>query len=82
MPKSRYCPHSINCTLHLHHFLGGSGIKNPHANAGDPGLVPQSGKSPGEGNGKPLQYFCLGNPKDREAWQATIHGVTKESDRT
>ena len=55
---------------------------NLPANAGDVGLTPGLGKSPGEGNGKPLQYFCLGNPKDREAWQATIHGVTKESDRT
>ena len=81
MPKSRYCPHSINGTLHLRHFLGGSGIKNPHANAGDPGSVPQSEKSPGEGNGKPLQYSCLGNIMDRGAWQATIHGVT-ESDTT
>ena len=57
-------------------------VTNLPANAGDVGLTPGLGKSPGEGNGKPLQYFCLGNPKDREAWQATIHGVTKESDRT
>ena len=57
-------------------------VKNLPANAGDVGLTPGLGKSPGEGNGNPLQYFCLGNPKDREAWQATIHGVTKESDRT
>ena len=39
-------------------------------------------KIPGEGNGKPLQYSCLGNPMDREAWQATVHGVAKESDMT
>ena len=55
-------------------------VKNPPANAGeirDAGLIPGSGRSPGEGNGYPLQYSCLENPKDREAWQATVHGVTK-----
>ena len=41
------------------------------------GLIPGSGRSPGEGNGNPLQYSCLGNPKDRGAWRATIHGITK-----
>ena len=45
-------------------------------NAGDPGLIPGSGRSPGEGNGNPLQYSCLENPMDRGAWQATVHGVT------
>ena len=45
--------------------------------AGDVGLVPGSGKSPGEGNGNPLQYSCLGNPMDRGAWQTTVRGVTK-----
>ena len=53
---------------------------NPTANTGDAkdvGLIPGSGRSPGVGNGKPLQYSCLGNPMDREAWQATVHGVTK-----
>ena len=44
---------------------------------GDPGLIPQSGKSTGEGNGNPLQYSCLGNPMDRGVWQATVHGVTR-----
>ena len=44
---------------------------------GDPGSIPGSGRSPGEGNGKPLQYYCLGNPMDRAAWQATVHEVTK-----
>ena len=44
---------------------------------GRPGLDPWSGKSPGEGNGNPLQYSCLENPMDRGAWQATVHGVTK-----
>ena len=43
----------------------------------DAGLIPRSGRSPGEGNGKPLQYSCLENPMDRGAWWATVHGVTK-----
>ena len=47
------------------------------ANAGDMGSIPRSGRSPGGGNGNPFQYFCLRNPKDREAWQATVHGVIK-----
>ena len=46
-------------------------VKNLPANAGDVGLIPGSGRSPGEGHGNPLQYFCLGNPRDRGAWQAT-----------
>ena len=50
--------------------------------AGDMGLVPGLGRSPGKGNGSPLQDTCLGNPVDREAWQATVHGVAKESDTT
>ena len=45
--------------------------------AGDPGLISGSGKSPGEGNGNPLQYSCLENPMDRGAWQATVHEVTR-----
>ena len=56
--------------------------KNPPANAEDKGSIPGSRRSPGEGNGNPLQYSCLGNPIDRGAWQATVHGVTKESDVT
>ena len=47
---------------------GGSGVKNPPANAGDMGSIPGSGISPGEGNGNPLQDSCLGNPMDRGAW--------------
>ena len=46
-------------------------------NAGDMGLVPGLGRFPGEKNGYPLQYSCLGNPMDRRAWQATVHGVSK-----
>ena len=58
-------------------FPGGSVVKNPPANAGDVGLIPGSGRSPGEGNGNPLPYSCLGNPMDREAWRATVQGVAK-----
>ena len=54
-------------------FPGGSVVKNPPANAGDTGLVPELGRSPGEGNGNPLQYSCLGNPTDRGDWQDTVH---------
>ena len=50
--------------------------------AGDLGLIPVLGRSLGEGNGSPFQYSCLGNPMDRGAWQATVHGVVKESDLT
>ena len=57
-------------------------VKNPPANAGDAGSIPGSGRSPGEGNGNPLQYSCLGNSMDRGAWQATVHEVAKESDTT
>ena len=46
-------------------------------NAGDPGLIPGLGRSPGEGNGNPLQYCHLENPMDRGAWQATVHGVIR-----
>ena len=46
-------------------------------NAGDPGLIPRSGRSPGEENGNPLQYSCLENPMDRGAWEATVHGVKR-----
>ena len=60
-------------------FLGGSVVKNPPSNARDVGSIPGSGRSPGEGNGNPLQYSCLENPVDRGAWWAPVHGVT-ESD--
>ena len=55
-------------------------VKNPPANAGDmrdTGSIPGSGRSPGVENGNPLQYSCLKNPVDREAWWATVHGVAK-----
>ena len=50
-------------------------------NAGDPGSIPGSGRSPGEGNGNPLQDSCLENPMDREAWWAIVHGVVKSQTR-
>ena len=55
-------------------------VKNPPANAGDirdVGLISESGRSPGGGNGNPLQYSCLENPVDRVAWWATVHKVEK-----
>ena len=60
-------------------FPGGSVVKNPQANAGNVDLIPGSGRSPGEGNGSLLQCSCLGNPMDRGAWRAVVHGVAKES---
>ena len=62
-------------------FPGGSVVKNSPTNAGDTGSISGLGRFPGEGNGNPLQDSCLGNPMDRGAWQATVHGVT-ESDTT
>ena len=59
-----------------------SAVKDLPANAGDAGSIPGSGRSPGGLNGNPLQYSRLGNPMDRGAWQATVHGVAKESDTT
>ena len=56
--------------------------KEPVCNAGDMGLIPGSGRSPGEGNDNPLQYSCLGNPMVRGTWWAAVHGVAKESDTT
>ena len=56
---------------------GGSDSKEPTCNAGNPGLIPGWGRSPGEGNGFPLQYSCLENSMDTGAWQATVRGITK-----
>ena len=58
-------------------FLGGSDGKASVYNAGDPDSIPGLGRSPGEGNGNPLQDYCLENPMDRGTWQATVHGVVK-----
>ena len=58
-------------------FPGGSDGKESACNAGDTGLIPGSGISPGEGNGNPLQYSCLENSMDRGIWWATVHGVAR-----
>ena len=58
-------------------FPGGSVIKNLPANTEDLGSIPGSERSLGEGNGNPLQHSCLVNPRDRGAWQATLHGVAR-----
>ena len=58
-------------------FPCGSDGKASASNAGDPGSIPGLGRSPGEGNGNPLQYAGLENPMDRGAWQAMVHGVAK-----
>ena len=58
-------------------FPSSSDGKESACNAGDPGLIPGLGRSPGGGKGYPLQYSCLGNSMDEGAWWATVHGVTK-----
>ena len=62
------------------HFLGGSDSKESACNAGGQGLIPGLGKSPGERNGYPLQYSCLENSTDREAWWAKVHGIRVKHD--
>ena len=65
-------------------FSGGAVARNPPANEGDAedsGSIPESGRSPGAGNGTPLQYSCLENPMDRGAWWAAVHGVAKSRTR-
>ena len=57
---------------------GGTVVSNPPGNSRDAGSIPGLGKCPEEGNGNPLQYSCLGNPVETEAWWAIVHGVTKE----
>ena len=58
-------------------FQGSSVVKNPSANAGDVGLIPGLGRCSGGGHGHPLQYSCLENPMDREAWEPTVHELTE-----
>ena len=58
-------------------FPGDADAKESACNAGNLGSIPGSGRSPGEGNGNPLQYSSLENPMDKGAWQATVHGVAK-----
>ena len=71
----------LSLFIKMEGFPGGTVVKNLHANAGDAGTIPGSGKSHGVGNGNPLQYSCLDNPTDREAWWATVHEVAKSSTR-
>ena len=73
MNKFPYSRHLSN----PHCFLDGSDSKESACNAGDLGLIPGLGRSPGGGHGKPLQFSCLENPVDRGAWWATVHGVAK-----
>ena len=56
--------------------------KKSACNSGDAVSIPGLGRSPGEGNGNPLQYSCLGNPRDRGVWRATVHRIAKELDTT
>ena len=79
IPGLNYFSFSCVCTWG---FPGVSAVKNPPANAGDLGSIPESERSSGGGNGNLLQYSCLENPMDRGAWRATVHGVTKELDMT
>ena len=67
----------FGATHHQLHFPGGGVTKNPPVSAGDTGPTPGLGKSPGEGNGTPLQYSCLENSTDRGAWWATVHRVAE-----
>ena len=62
-------------------FPGGSEVKVSACNEGDLGSIPGSGRSPGEGNGNPLQYSCLENPMVGGVWWATVHGVAKSQTR-
>ena len=70
----------MSTEIHMHRAsLVAQMVKHLLANAGDPGSIPESGRSPGEENGSPLQYSCLENPKDRGVWWATVHGVAESA---
>ena len=73
LSKNRIKVMNIEVLIVLRSFPGGSVVKNLSVTAGDVGLISGSGRSPGEGNGNPLQYSCLGNPMHRGTWQATVH---------
>ena len=76
--KAKYCVIPI---IRYHGLPCGSDGRKSACNASDLGSIPRSGRSPGEGNGNPLQYSCLENPMDRGAWQATVHQVAKSQTR-
>ena len=71
---------SVKCECSDLDFPSGSDFKESACDAGDLGSVPGLGKSPGGGNGNPLQYSCLENPVERGAWQATVHGIAERPD--
>ena len=73
----KFILYSFTYLLFQNVFQSGSDDKESACNAEHLGWIPGLGRSPGEGNGCPLQYFCLENSVDREAWKATVHGVTK-----
>ena len=76
---------SVSPNFLFRKVLGRSAVKNLPSNAGDArdmGSMPGSGRSPGGGDGNPLQYSCLGNPMGRRAWRCTVHGVHRESEMT
>ena len=75
------CSTKVLSSLQHHNFPGGSDDKESTCSAGDPGLIPGSGRSPGEGNCYPLQYSCLESSKDRGTWWATVHWVAKSRPR-
>ena len=83
MSSNIFCslPSFLKGTSITYIFPGGSEGKASACNAGDSGSIPGSGRSPGVGNGNPLQYSCLENPMDREAWWATVHRVSKSQTR-
>ena len=76
-----FYPQNIFASIYQWGFPGGSEVKASASSAGDPGSIPGLGRSPGEGNGNPLQYSCLENPMDGEAWCYSPWG-NKESDTT
>ena len=78
MRKSSRNPRRLQCTISKDFSgVGGSDGKESACSVGDPGSIPGSGRSPGEGDGNPLQYSCLENPMDGGAWPAIVRGVTK-----
>ena len=79
--KEKYNVKCLVDNIYFGDFSGGSVMKNLPANAGDAGLIPVSGRSPGEENGNLLQYSCLENPVDRGAWWAAVHRVTHSQTR-
>ena len=76
-PSESKSPLYTSVSLFLSHIQGSSAGKEAACIAGDPGLIPELGRSPGEENGNPLQYSCLENAMVRGAWQATVHRVAK-----